>query len=65
MTQLTLPNVQTHAYYAPNTRQCGHNGCTVWMADDGRPWCAVCELRRAPHLVIVDGVFVVSEGESE
>ncbi len=38
----------------PGERQCA---CGVWMTDDARPHCAVCELRRAPHLVIVDGRY--------
>ena len=46
-------------------RLCGHNGCRVWMADDARPWCAVCELARAPHVVVRGGEFVMVEGEGD
>lgn len=43
----------------PGKRQCR---CGVWMADDARPHCAVCELRRAPHLVIVAGRYQLAPG---
>lgn len=31
-------------------RICGHMGCRVWMIDDARAWCAVCEAARQPHV---------------
>jgi len=46
-------------------RLCGHNGCRVWMIDDERPWCEVCELAMAPHVVARDGGWVKVEGESK
>lgn len=53
MTQLALFSLY------PGKRQCR---CGVWMADDARPHCAVCELRRAPHLVIVAGRYQLAPG---
>lgn len=44
-------------------RLCGNKGCRVWMIDDARPHCEVCQLARAPHLAVRGGVFVLVEGE--
>lgn len=44
MRQLVFPIGPEYAGH----RQCA---CGVWMLDDARPHCAVCELRRAPHVV--------------
>lgn len=49
---------------APQTfdgeRQCA---CGVWMTDDARPHCAVCETRRGPHVVARGDRWVWVEGE--
>lgn len=53
---------EQHEYYPPGTRQCA---CGVWMTDDARPHCAVCEYARAPHMAMRDGVCVWVPGESK
>ena len=45
-------------------RQCA---CGVWMHDDERPHCSVCENARKPHLAMRNGecVWVQPETETE